>query len=92
MIWCARERSAISSTLEFLRLASAYISQLSRKSPGLARYVAHQVYYSLIGRDYEWDLMPQAIDQKIGAVVWSPLGWARLTGKVAQQPATPECQ
>ena len=49
---------------------------------GLTRYVAHQAYYSLIGRDYEWELMPLALDQKVGAVVWSPLGWGRLTGKI----------
>jgi aryl-alcohol dehydrogenase-like predicted oxidoreductase len=49
---------------------------------GLARYVAHQAYYSLIGRDYEWELMPLAIDQGVGCVVWSPLGWGRLTGKI----------
>ncbi len=48
---------------------------------GLSRYVAHQAYYSLIGRDYEWELMPLALDQGVGTVVWSPLGWARLTGK-----------
>jgi aryl-alcohol dehydrogenase-like predicted oxidoreductase len=48
---------------------------------GLARYVAHQAYYSLIGRDYEWELMPLALDQEVGTVVWSPLGWGRLTGK-----------
>src|ERR1700732_2895800 len=57
---------------------------------GLARYVAHQAYYSLIGRDYEWELMPLALDQKVGAVVWSPLGWGRLTGKVRRgQPLPP---
>jgi aryl-alcohol dehydrogenase-like predicted oxidoreductase len=57
---------------------------------GLARYVAHQAYYSLIGRDYEWELMPLAVDQKVGAVVWSPLGWGRLTGKVRRgQPLPP---
>jgi aryl-alcohol dehydrogenase-like predicted oxidoreductase len=49
---------------------------------GLARYVAHQVYYSLIGRDYEWELMPLALDQKVSAIIWSPLGWGRLTGKI----------
>src|ERR1041385_8855808 len=48
---------------------------------GWTRYVANQTYYSLIGRDYEWELMPLALDQGIGAVVWSPLGWGRLTGK-----------
>lgn len=49
---------------------------------GYPRYVAHQVYYSLIGRDYEHDLMPLGLDQGVGALVWSPLGWGRLTGKV----------
>jgi aryl-alcohol dehydrogenase-like predicted oxidoreductase len=49
---------------------------------GLARYVAHQAYYSLVGRDYEWELMPLGLDQKVGAMVWSPLGWGRLTGKI----------
>src|SRR4051794_2202584 len=49
---------------------------------GLPRYVAHQAYYSLIGRDYEWELMPLALDQRVGTVVWSPLGWGRLTGKI----------
>jgi aryl-alcohol dehydrogenase-like predicted oxidoreductase len=57
---------------------------------GLARYVAHQAYYSLVGRDYEWELMPLAIDQKVGAVVWSPLGWGRLTGKIRRGQPLPE--
>ena len=49
---------------------------------GWARYVAHQVYYSVIGRDYEHELMPLGIDQGVGAIIWSPLGWGRLTGKI----------
>jgi len=49
---------------------------------GWSRYVAHQAYYSLLGREYEWDLMPLALDQKVGTLVWSPLGWGRLTGKL----------
>src|SRR6195952_1947805 len=49
---------------------------------GLARHVAHQVYYSLVGRDYEWELMPLGLDQKVSAIIWSPLGWGRLTGKI----------
>ncbi len=57
---------------------------------GLARYVAHQAYYSLIGRDYEWELMPLALDQKVSAVVWSPLGWGRLTGKIRRGAPPPE--
>jgi aryl-alcohol dehydrogenase-like predicted oxidoreductase len=56
---------------------------------GLPRYVAHQVYYSLIGRDYEWELMPLGVDQGVGAVVWSPLGWGRLTGKVRRGQPLP---
>ena len=57
---------------------------------GLARYVAHQAYYSLVGRDYEWELMPLGLDQKVGAVVWSPLGWGRLGGKVRRGQPLPE--
>ncbi|MFO7634969.1 MAG: aldo/keto reductase, partial [Caldilinea sp.] len=57
---------------------------------GLARYVAHQAYYSLIGRDYEWELMPLALDQKVSAVVWSPLGWGRLTGKIRRSAPRPQ--
>ncbi|MGO4336790.1 aldo/keto reductase [Labrys sp. KB_33_2] len=56
---------------------------------GLPRYVAHQAYYSLVGRDYEWELMPLGLDQKVGAVVWSPLGWGRLTGKLRRGAALP---
>jgi aryl-alcohol dehydrogenase-like predicted oxidoreductase len=56
---------------------------------GRARYVAHQAYYSLIGRDFEWELMPLALDQKVGTVVWSPLGWGRLTGKVRRGQPLP---
>jgi aryl-alcohol dehydrogenase-like predicted oxidoreductase len=56
---------------------------------GWSRYVAHQAYYSLIGRSYEWELMPLGLDQKVGAVVWSPLGWARLTGKIRRGQPLP---
>jgi aryl-alcohol dehydrogenase-like predicted oxidoreductase len=57
---------------------------------GWARYVGHQVYYSLIGREYEWELMPLALDQKVGALIWSPLGWARLTGKIRRSQPVPK--
>lgn len=57
---------------------------------GWNRYVAHQVYYSLLGRDYEWELMPLAADQGVGALVWSPLGWGRLTGKIRRGQSLPE--
>ena len=55
----------------------------------LARYVANQTYYSLIGRDYEWELMPLGLEQGVGAVVWSPLGWGRLTGKIRRGQPLP---
>jgi aryl-alcohol dehydrogenase-like predicted oxidoreductase len=55
----------------------------------LARYVAHQAFYSLVGRDFEWELMPLAIDQQVGTVVWSPLGWGRLTGKIRRGQERP---
>lgn len=57
---------------------------------GYARFVANQTYYSLIGRDYEWELMPLGRDQGVGAVVWSPLGWGRLTGKVRRGQPLPK--
>jgi aryl-alcohol dehydrogenase-like predicted oxidoreductase len=57
---------------------------------GWNRYVAHQVYYSLVGREYEWELMPLGLDQGVGALVWSPLGWGRLTGKIRRGHPLPE--
>jgi aryl-alcohol dehydrogenase-like predicted oxidoreductase len=57
---------------------------------GYPRHVAHQVYYSLLNRDYEWELMPLGRDQGVGALIWSPLGWGKLTGKIHRgQPAKP---
>ncbi|ASY64287.1 Oxidoreductase [Sinorhizobium sojae CCBAU 05684] len=57
---------------------------------GYPRYVANQVYYSLAGRDYEWELMPLGLDQGVGALVWSPLGWGRLTGRIRRGQPWPE--
>jgi aryl-alcohol dehydrogenase-like predicted oxidoreductase len=56
---------------------------------GWSRFVSHQAYYSLVGRDYEWELMPLAHDQGVGTVVWSPLGWGRLTGKIRRNQPLP---
>lgn len=56
----------------------------------LPRYVAHQAYYALVGRDYEQELMPLGLDQGVSAVVWSPLGWGRLTGKIRRGQKLPE--
>jgi aryl-alcohol dehydrogenase-like predicted oxidoreductase len=57
---------------------------------GWARYSAHQAYYSLVGREFEWELMPLGLDQKVGTIVWSPLGWGRLTGKIRRGQPLPE--
>jgi aryl-alcohol dehydrogenase-like predicted oxidoreductase len=56
---------------------------------GFPRMIAHQAYYSLVGRDYESELMPLALDQGVGTVVWSPLGWGRLTGKIRRGAGLP---
>src|SRR6202012_2685146 len=50
----------------------------------------HQVYSALIGREYGWELLPLGLDQKVGALVWSPLGWGRLTGKIRRSAPLPE--
>lgn len=57
---------------------------------GWTRYVAQQSYYSLIGREFEWELMPLGLDQKLSTIVWSPLGWGRLTGKIRRGTGLPE--
>ena len=56
---------------------------------GWSRYAGHQVYYSLVGREYEWELMPLGLDQKVSALIWSPLGWGRLTGKIRRNQPLP---
>ncbi|MBL0185924.1 MAG: aldo/keto reductase [Candidatus Obscuribacter sp.] len=60
------------------------------KQNGWAGYVSQQAYYSLIGREFEWELMPLGLDQNIGTMVWSPLGWGRLTGKIARNTPLPK--
>ena len=56
---------------------------------GWSRYVAHQAYYTLVARDYEWELMPLAIDQGVGTVVWSPLAGGALSGKLRRGQPVP---
>ncbi len=68
-------------TMKSLAIADAH---------GRSRYIAYQGYYSLIGRDYEWELMPLGLDQGVGLMVWSPLGWGRLTGKIKRDAPLPE--
>jgi aryl-alcohol dehydrogenase-like predicted oxidoreductase len=64
-------------------------AQAAAERHGWPRLVAHQVYYSLVGRAYEADLMPLGADQGVGALVWSPLGWGRLTGKIGRDRPVP---
>ena len=61
-----------------------------RRAARVAAYVAHQAYYSLVARDYEWELMPLALDQGIGTVVWSPLAGGQLSGKMGRDQPAPE--
>jgi aryl-alcohol dehydrogenase-like predicted oxidoreductase len=57
---------------------------------GWARYMAHQAHYSLLRREYEWELMPLALDQRVGTLVWGPLSQGRLSGKFRRnQPIPP---
>ena len=57
---------------------------------GLPRYIVHQAYYSLLDREYEWELLPLAVDQKVGTFVWSPLSGGKLAGKVRRGQPLPE--
>jgi len=57
---------------------------------GWPRYIAHQAYYSLVGREFEWELMPLGLDQKVGTVVWSPLAGGLLAGKVGRNRKAPD--
>jgi aryl-alcohol dehydrogenase-like predicted oxidoreductase len=56
---------------------------------GWARYIAHQAHYSLLRREYEWELMPLALDQKVSTIVWGPLTQGRLGGKFRRNQAIP---
>lgn len=57
---------------------------------GWNSYVAHQVYYSLANREYEWELMPLSVDQNIGTIVWSPLSSGRLGGRYKRNNPIPK--
>jgi aryl-alcohol dehydrogenase-like predicted oxidoreductase len=56
---------------------------------GLPRFVSQQIYYSLQARDAEYELIPAAVDQGLGVLVWSPLAGGLLSGKYRRgvQPA-----
>ena len=57
---------------------------------GWARYIGHQAYYSLLNREFEWELMPLGIDQKVSTIVWSPLSSGQLSGKFRRNQPVPE--
>jgi aryl-alcohol dehydrogenase-like predicted oxidoreductase len=57
---------------------------------GWSKYIAHQAYYSLLNREFEWELMPLGIDQHVGTIVWSPLSGGQLTGKFRRNQPLPE--
>jgi aryl-alcohol dehydrogenase-like predicted oxidoreductase len=57
---------------------------------GWSKYIAHQTYYSLLNRDFEWELMPLGVDQHVGTIVWSPLASGKLTGKYRRNQAAPK--
>ena len=57
---------------------------------GWARYIAHQAYYSLVGREFEWELMPLGADQGVGTIVWSPLAGGALSGKIRRDKPAPK--
>lgn len=59
---------------------------------GWSRYIAHQAYYSLINRDFEWELMPLGIDQHVGTIVWSPLASGLLSGKYRRNQPSPDAR
>ena len=60
-------------------------------SRGLERFAAQQVYYSLEARDAEYELVPLAVDQGLGILVWSPLAGGLLSGKYSRN-ASPDGQ
>jgi aryl-alcohol dehydrogenase-like predicted oxidoreductase len=59
------------------------------KEYGLSRYIAHQVSYSLLGREFEWELMPLAIEEGVGSLIWGPLAGGQLSGKISRNKPAP---
>lgn len=57
---------------------------------GLARFASQQIHYSLQARDAEYELLPAALDQGLGVLVWSPLAGGLLTGKYRRGEAPPD--
>ena len=57
---------------------------------GWSKYIANQAYYSLVSRDFEWELMQLGVDEKVGTIVWSPLAAGKLSGKYNRRTLFPE--
>jgi aryl-alcohol dehydrogenase-like predicted oxidoreductase len=56
---------------------------------GAPRYICQQVNYSLVARDVEHEIVPLALDQSVGLMVWSPLQAGLLTGKFRRDSPRP---
>ena len=56
---------------------------------GLPRFVSQQIYYSLQAREAEYELIPLAVDQGLGVLVWSPLAGGLLSGKYRRNHQAP---
>jgi aryl-alcohol dehydrogenase-like predicted oxidoreductase len=55
----------------------------------LPRFVSQQIYYSLQAREAEYELIPLAVDQGLGVLVWSPLAGGLLSGKYRRNQQAP---
>ena len=57
---------------------------------GRVPFVSEQIHYTLQAREAEYELLPIAVDQKLGVLVWSPLAGGLLSGKHRRNKAAPE--
>jgi len=55
----------------------------------LQKIISLQAYYSLVGRDLEYETIPVCLDQKVGIIVWSPLHGGILSGKYRKSKKWP---
>jgi aryl-alcohol dehydrogenase-like predicted oxidoreductase len=57
---------------------------------GRIPFVSEQIHYTLQAREAEYELIPIAVDQKLGVLVWSPLAGGLLSGKYRRNNKTPD--
>ncbi|MEO8886965.1 MAG: aldo/keto reductase [Mucilaginibacter sp.] len=57
---------------------------------GWSRYIANQAYYTLLDREFEWELMPLGVKHGVSTIVWSPLSAGLLTGKYRRGQESPK--